>query len=213
MNPSQKVKKEIVEIAKRLYQKGYVAANDGNLSVRKNDRIVVTPTMKSKGFLRVNDLVTVDLKGRRIAGKIRPTSELLLHLFVYKKREDVGAVIHAHPPYGTAAAVAGLELSEDVLPELFLSLGKIPLAPYGTPSTQELPDSVSKLILKHDAILLRNHGVLTVGKDLEDTYFKLERMEHFAQILFVANSLGKVTKLSRKQIEKLQRIKSSSKAK
>lgn len=185
-----------------------MAANDGNLSVKLNDKIIITPTMKSKGFLKVNDLVTTDLKGKRIEGKLKPTSELLLHLFVYKKRQDVGAVIHAHPPYGTALAVAGMELPENVLPEVFLSLGKIPLASYGTPSTQELSDSISRLILKHDAILLKNHGILAVGRELEQAYFKLERVEHFAQVFFIANSLGKVDKLTKKQMDKLKKIKS-----
>ena len=185
-----------------------MAANDGNISVRMNNRIIVTPTMKSKGFLKVNDLVTTDLKGKKVEGKLTPTSELLLHLFVYKKRQDVGAVIHAHPPYGTALAVAGMELPENILPEVFLSLGKIPLASYGTPSTQELPDSISSLILKHDGILLKNHGILTIGKNLEEAYFKLERAEHFAQVFFIAKSLGKVDKLTKRQMDKLKKIKS-----
>lgn len=213
MRPYQNIKKQIVEISERLYQKGFVVANDGNISVRFNNRIIVTPTMKCKGFLSVKDLVTVDLNGNKIAGKLEPTSELLLHLFVYKRRPDVGAAIHAHPPYGTAVAVAGLELSEDVLPEIFLSLGKVPLASYGTPSTREVPNSIAGLISKHDAILLKNHGVLIIGKGLEETYFKLERVEHFARIFFIANSLGRVQKLSRKQMGKLRKLKLSSKAK
>ena len=208
MNQSQILKKQIVEIGKRLFQKGFVAANDGNISVKLNNRIIVTPTMKSKGFLKVNELVTTDLKGNRVEGKLKPTSELLLHIFVYKKREDVGAVIHAHPPFGTALAVAGMELPDNVLPEVFLSMGKIPLASYGTPSTQELPNSISRLIMKHDAILLKNHGVITVGKELEEAYFKLERVEHFAQVFFIAKSLGKVDTLTPKQMDKLKKMKS-----
>jgi L-fuculose-phosphate aldolase len=212
MNPSHKVKEEIVEISRRLYQKGFVVANEGNISVKLNDRIVVTPTRRSKGFLSVKDLATVDLKGKKLEGELEPTSELLLHLFVYQKRPDLGTVIHAHPPYATAVAVAGSELSEDILPEVFLSLGKIPLASYGTPSTKELPNSVARLILKHDAILLKNHGVLTIGKELEEAYFKLERTEHFAHIFVIASSLGGVEKLSRKQMDKLRELKSRLKA-
>jgi L-fuculose-phosphate aldolase len=208
MNQSLIIKKQIVEIGKRLFQKGFVAANDGNISVKLNNRIIVTPTMKSKGFLKVNDLVTTDFKGKRIEGKLKPTSELLLHLFVYKKREDVGAVIHAHPPYSTALAVAGMELPENILPEVYISLGKIPLASYGTPSTEELPDSISRLIMKHDAILLKNHGVVAVGKELEEAYFKLEKVEHFAQVFFIAKSLGKVNRLTPKQMNQLKKIKS-----
>ena len=212
MNPSQKIKEEIVEISRRLYQKGFVVANEGNISVKLNDRIIVTPTRRSKGFLSVKDLATADLKGKKLEGELEPTSELLLHLFVYQKRPDLGAVIHAHPPYATAVAVAGSELSEDILPEVFLSLGKIPLASYGTPSTKELPNSVARLILKYDAILLKNHGVLTIGKELEEAYFKLERTEHFAHIFFIASSLGRVEKLSSSQMDKLRELKSRSKA-
>jgi L-fuculose-phosphate aldolase len=208
MDQSQKTKREIVEIGKRLYQKGFVVANEGNVSAKLNQRVIVTPTMKCKGFLTAKDLVTVDFMGRKTGGQLEPTSELLVHLLVYKKRPDVAAVIHAHPPYSTALAVAGLELPENVLPEVFLSLGKIPLAAYGTPSTQELPDSIEDLIMRHDAILLKNHGVLTVGRELEETYFKLERVEHFARIFSIADSLGRVEKIPEKQMDKLQSIKS-----
>lgn len=213
MDQSQKIKTQIVEISKRLYQKGFVVANEGNVSAKLNQRVIVTPTMKCKGFLTVKDLVTVDFMGRKIGGELEPTSELLLHLLVYKKRPDAAAVIHAHPPYSTALAVAGLELPENVLPEVFLSLGRIPLAAYGTPSTQELPDSIEDLIVEHDAILLKNHGVLAVGKELEKTYFKLERVEHFARIFSIANSLGRVGKIPGEQMDKLQRIKSGPKNK
>ena len=209
MDQSRKIKKEIVEAGRRLYQKGFVAANEGNISVRLKDKIVVTPTMRCKGFLAVEDLVTMDLRGRKIEGALEPTSELLLHLHVYRKRPDVTTIIHAHPPYSTALATAGLELPGDVLPEVFLSLGRIPLAAFGTPSTQELPDSIDDLIMLHDALLLRNHGVLTVGKEPEETYFKLERVEHFAKIFFIASSLGKVNRLSIRDIEKLKKIRSS----
>ena len=208
MDQSQKIKREIVEIGKRLYQKGFVVANEGNVSAKLNQRVIVTPTMKCKGFLTAKDLVTVDFMGRKIGGELEPTSELLLHLFVYKKRPDVAAVVHAHPPHSTALAVAGLELPQNVLPEVFLSLGRIPVAPYGTPSTQELPDSIEDLIMEHDAILLKNHGVLVVGKKLEETYFKLERVEHFARIFSIANSLARVEELPQEGMDKLQRIKS-----
>ena len=189
-----------------------MAANEGNISVRLKDKVVVTPTLRCKGFLAVEDLVTVDLTGRKIAGALEPTSELLLHLHVYKKRPDVATIIHAHPPYSTAVATAGLELPGDVLPEVFLSLGKIPLAAYGTPSTQELPDSIDDLIMIHDALLLKNHGVITVGKELEETYFKLEKVEHFAKIFFIASSLGRVDRLSARDVEKLKELRSSPKA-
>lgn len=207
MKSPQELKKEMIEITRRMYDKGFVAANDGNVSVRINDRILVTPTGKSKGFLKVSDLVWVDLNGKKLEGKLKPTSELLMHLFVYKKREDVKAVVHAHPPYSTALAIAGIELPDSVMPEVITSLGEIPLAPYGTPSTQEVPDSISDLIKSYDAIILRNHGVLTVGKDLAEAYFKLERVEHYAQVFCLTKTFGKIKKLPPEQLEKLREIK------
>ena len=207
MKSPQELKKQMLEVCRRMYVKCFVAANDGNVSTRINEKILITPTGKSKGFLMAEDLVWVDLDGKKLEGKLRPTSELLMHLFVYKKRKDVKAVVHAHPPYSTALAIARIKLPDSIMPEVITSLGEIPLAPYGTPSTPEVPDSISDLIRNHDAIILRNHGVLTVGKDLSEAYFKLERVEHYAQVFCLAKTLGKVRKLSPKQLEKLSEIK------
>jgi len=207
MKSPQELKKQMLEVCRRMYVKGFVAANDGNVSTRINEKILITPTGKSKGFLMAEDLVWVDLDGKKLEGKLRPTSELLMHLFVYKKRKDVKAVVHAHPAYSTALAIAGIKLPDSIMPEVITSLGKVPLAPYGTPSTREVPDSISDLIKYHDAIILRNHGVLTVGENLAEAYFRLERVEHYAQVFCLAKTLGKVRKLSPKQLEKLSEIK------
>lgn len=212
MKKENTIKEDIIKICKRMYQKSLVAANDGNLSVKLSDnKIIVTPTGKSKGFLIQKDLVIVDSGGRKLKGSLKPTTELPMHLFVYQRRKDMGAVVHAHPPYSTAFAVAGIGLDRDVLPEVVLSLGKIPLAKYATPSTKEVPDSISTFIKNHDAILLKNHGVLTLGKDIEEAYYKLEIVEHFAHILYLAIRLGRVNELSKGDVGKLMKIKDKSK--
>ncbi len=199
-------KKKLTEICKRIYDKGFVAANDGNVSLRLEDKILVTPTGKSKGFLKPEDLVLVDLKGKKIKGKLSPTSELLMHTFIYQKRKDVSAVVHAHPPYSTALATAKVPLPEFLLPEVIISLGKIPLAPYATPSTNEVGESIEAHIEKHDAVIMENHGVVTVGKNIEEAYFKLERTEHFSKIFVLALNLGKIKELSQDQLNKLFKI-------
>lgn len=207
MKTEQSIKSDIIKVCKRMYQRGFVAANDGNVSVKiSENKIIVTPTGKSKGFLSQKDLVTVDSKGKKLKGDSRPTSELPLHIFAYQKRKDIRAVVHAHPAHGTAFAVAGIGLDKSVLPEVVISLGRIPLAEYATPSTCEVPNSISNLIKDHDAILLKNHGVVTLGKDLEEAYYKLERVEHFAHILYLAMQLGNVDELSRNDVEKLLKL-------
>ncbi len=193
----------IVEIGRRLYALGLVAANDGNISARLDDkRVLTTPTGVSKGFMRPEALVIVDYQGRPLsAGK--PSSELPLHLFIYKERPDVQAVVHAHPPYATGFATAGLALDKCVLPEIVVTMGTIPLAEYGTPSTEELPATLAPFIHTCDAFLMANHGVVTVGPTLIDAHFKMERVEHFARIVFIAKCLGGERVLTRSQVEKL----------
>ena len=194
----------ILQAGRRMYDRGYVAANDGNISVRLSDeRLLVTPSGLSKGFLRQSDLVVTDMQGERISGKLKPTSEIKMHLKAYELREDVGAVVHAHPPYATAFAVAGIPLSGCILPEVIVSLGSIPLASYGTPSTEEIPRSIESVVIKSDAFLLKNHGVMTVGPDVLNAYHKLETVEHFAKISFIARHLGPVSSLARDEVAKL----------
>lgn len=208
MKTEQSIKSDIIKVCKRMYQSGFVAANDGNVSVKiSENKIIVTPTGKSKGFIKQKDLLLIDSKGKILKGNLKPTTELAMHLFVYQKRKDVKAVVHAHPPYSTAFAVAGIGLDKYILPEVIVSIGKIPLAKYATPSTKEVPSSIAGLIGNYDAILLKNHGVVTVGKNVEEAYHKLERVEHFAKILYLAMGLGKVDELTDEDVRKLMKIK------
>jgi L-fuculose-phosphate aldolase len=193
-----------------MYERGYVAANDGNLSVRLSpERLLVTPTGLSKGFMMRSDLVVTDMNGERISGKRKPTSEIKMHIRAYELRDDICAVVHAHPPYATAFAVAGIPLSECVLPEVIVSLGSVPLAHYGTPSTEEIPKSIESVVTKSDAFLLKNHGVMTVGDSVLNAYHKLETVEHFARISFIARHLGSVSPLAREEVSKLQALRQS----
>ncbi len=205
--PSEwEIKKLMVEIGQRVWMRGFVAANDGNFSVRVSEnRILTTPTGVSKGFMSTEMLVKVDVNGRIIEGshRYKPSSELPMHLEVYRQRPDVQAVVHAHPPYATAFAVAGIPLDQCVLPEAVLSLGAVPVAPFALPSTEEVPLSIRDLIRETDVILLQNHGALTVGPDLLGAYFKMETLEHAAHIIWNAMQLGKVNELSEENRDRL----------
>ncbi len=207
MTPSTyKIRQTICEVGQRLYRFRMVASNDGNISYRiDDDHIIATPTGVCKGDMTPEGLVTVDIHGR-VKGGGRPSSELAMHLFIYQQRPDVSAVVHAHPIYATAFATAGLAMNECVLPEIVITLGAIPLAQYGTPSTHELPESLRPYVHDHDAILLANHGAVTFGRDLWDAYFKMERLEHYAQILFLARQLGGERGLASPEVEKLREI-------
>ncbi len=208
MAPSEfQTRRDLVEIGKRIWQRGYVAANDGNLSARTaENRIVVTPTGRSKGFLRPDELVVVDLEGRKLSGALEPTSELPMHIFAYASRPDIAAVVHAHPPRATGFAVAGVALAQCVLPEVILTLGRVPLTEYATPSTSEVPASIGAFIGQYNAILLRNHGVLTFGATVEEAYFRMETVEHFAEITLAAKTLGGASPLSRDEVRKLLEV-------
>jgi L-fuculose-phosphate aldolase len=197
----------IVHVGRRMYMRGYVAANDGNVSVRiSDDRLLVTPTGMSKGFLSRSDLVITDMDGDRVSGKREPTSEIKMHLKAYELRDDIGAVAHAHPPYATAFAVVGIPLTECVLPEVIVSIGSVPMAHYGTPSTEEVPQSIESVVTRCDAFLLRNHGAMTVGDTVLRAYHKLETVEHFAQISFIARHLGSVSPLAGEEVRKLYAV-------
>ena len=199
-----RLKEDIVEVGRRIYNLGFVAANDGNISVRIGDNeILATPTGVSKGFMTPEMIIKVDMAGNQLEGEMKPSSELKLHLEVYRQRPDVRAVLHAHPPVATAFAVAGIPLDRPVLPEIVITLGTIPIAQYATPSTEELPASVRPYLEKHDAILLENHGALTVGNDLFNALFKMEQIEHFAKISLFARVLGGERELSPGAVEKL----------
>jgi L-fuculose-phosphate aldolase len=198
------LKKDIIEAGKRAYARGYVASNDGNISARIDKKnILITLTGISKGFMKENDLIVVDMNGKAVSGKKKPSSEIQMHLQIYKERADVNSVCHLHPPYATGFAVAGIPLDQYVLQEVILTLGTIPLVPYGTTGTEELYKALLPFLQNYDAFLLANHGALTVGTDIFNAYNKMETLEHVAQIIFIAKQLGNVNTLNAVQVEKL----------
>ena len=201
------VKKEVVEICRRIYNRGYVAANDGNVSARIDDgHIVLTPTGVSKGFLKPDELAVVDIEGKQVSGYTKPSSEAKMHLTIYRSRPDVNAVVHAHPPTATGFAVAGIPLTQCVLPEVIISVGSIPIAEYATPGSQELADVVVKYFQQYDAILMANHGAFTVGCTVTNAHIKMETIEHFAKIMLVALQLGNVHGLPVQNVQELLAI-------
>ena len=200
---------DIVEVGRRLWTRGFVASNDGNISVRLGpDRLLMTPASVSKGFMSPDMMVVTDLDGRLVSGAPgrKPSSEILMHLVAYQQRPDVGAVVHAHPALATGFAVAGIPLDRAVLAEVVTTLGSIPIAEYGTPSTQELATTVAPYVKSHDGLLLANHGALALGKDLFAAYYKMETIEHFARISLVARILGREHLLSREEVMRLQAL-------
>jgi L-fuculose-phosphate aldolase len=198
---------EIIRFGRQLHEQGFVAATDGNLSVRLGeDRLLVTPTGMSKGAMRTPDMVVVDLEGNRLAGKRHVSSEIGMHLLIYRLRPEVQGIVHAHPPTATGFAASGFDLTRPLVCELVVGLGKIPLARYGTPGTPELAEALAPLIPDHDAILMANHGVVTCGPSLENAFMKMETVEHFAKITLVARLLGHEQPLGEKEVEKLEAV-------
>jgi L-fuculose-phosphate aldolase len=207
MTTESSLRADVVEIGRRMYARGYTASNDGNISVRLgSDRLLMTPKSVCKGFMTPDMMCVTDLEGRKIQGDRDPSSEMLMHLEVYRQRPDVQAVVHAHPPTATGFAVAGIPLDRAVLAEVVTTLGSVPIAEYATPSTSELPEAVRKYIKAHDGMLLANHGALTVGGDLFSAYYKMEIIEHFAKISLVARLLGRENLISREEVLRLQQL-------
>lgn len=203
------IKKLICEIGKRIWTRGFVAANDGNITVRISEKeILTTPTGVSKGFMTPDMIIKVDLEGKVISGSsnYRPSSEVKMHIEVYQQRKDVKSVIHAHPPYCTSFAVAGIPLNKCVLPEAIIVIGAVPIAEYGLPSSQEIPDKIRPHIQNSDAILLENHGALTLGPDLITAYHRMETLEHTAHIVYLARQLGNVNVLSEDEVGRLMEL-------
>jgi L-fuculose-phosphate aldolase len=201
----EQIRADIVEVGRRLWVRGYVASNDGNISVRLDERrMITTPKSVSKGFMTPDMMVVTDLEGKKIAGERDPSSEIKMHLQVYRDRPDARAVVHAHPPTATGFAVAGIPLDRAVLAEVVTTLGSIPIAEYATPSTDELPAACSKYLKAHDGLLLANHGALAIGPDLFTAYHRMETIEHFAKISLVTRMLGRENLLSRAEVERLQ---------
>jgi L-fuculose-phosphate aldolase len=207
MTTESTLRADIVEVGRRMYARGYTASNDGNISVRLGqDRLLMTPKSVCKGFMTPDMMCITDLDGRKLQGDRDPSSEMLMHLEVYRQRPDVQAVVHAHPPIATGFAVAGIPLNRAVLAEVLTTLGSIPIAEYATPSTKELPEAVRKYVKAHDGMLLANHGALTLGADLFSAYYKMETIEHFAKISLVARLLGNENLLPRDEVVRLQEL-------
>lgn len=203
------IKKQICEIGKRIYNQGFVAANDGNITVKISDNeVIATPTGISKGFMTPEMLVKTDMNGKVLEsyGSYRPSSELKMHLRVYKERPDVKSVVHAHPPYATSFAIAGIPLTQPIMPEAVIALGCVPIAAYGTPSTEEIPDAVSQYLQHYDAVLLENHGALSYSDSLLNAYHKMESLEFYAKLLFISKHLGGPQELSNQQVQRLYQL-------
>lgn len=198
------MRQEICRIGKLLHLNGFVAGYDGNISVRlEQDFILSTPTCICKGMMRPEDLVVVNMNGDQVQGMRLVTSEIAMHMLFYCMRPDIQAVVHAHPPIATGFAASGIALNEPLIAEVVASFGVIPLAPYGTPGTAALSDTLRPLIPGHDAILMANHGVVTAGRDLVNAYLKMEKVEHCARIVLVAHQLGTPQPLSAQEVQKL----------
>jgi L-fuculose-phosphate aldolase len=210
--PAFQVKKEMAEIGHRIWQKGFCAGNEGNHSVRISaDRVICTPTGISKGFLSPDDMCVVDMDGNQVEpnpkGRKR-TSEVLVHLAIYKKRPDITAVIHSHPPHATTFAIAGIPLPEGIHPEAEVFLGRVPVAKYATPSTQALPDSITPLIgPETNTVLMGNHGSVSFSTTLIDAYYKLEILDAYCRILLLCKQLGTANTLSQQQMIELLAVK------
>ncbi len=200
----REIRQDICEVGRRLYARGLVAGADGNISVRlPRGRLLTTPTGCSKGFMRCEDLVVTDMTGRSLSGG-RPSTEIRLHLAVYEKRADVAAVVHAHPPTAVAFTVAGASLEGCVMPEVLLYMGTVPTTRYATPASPEGPEVIAQLIADHDALLLDRHGAVTVGSGLFEAWERMEKLEHFAEVVLRARQLGGVRMLSDDEIARLE---------
>jgi L-fuculose-phosphate aldolase len=197
-------RRELCTAGRWLHQRGYTPSTDGNISLRLDPRrILSSPTAISKGMMEPDDLVVTDLQGNKISGRRNRSSELAMHLLIYRRRPDVFAICHAHPPVATGYAASGVPLNQALLSECVMALGSVPVARYGTPGTPELSEAIEPLIQNHDAILLANHGVVTYGSDLLTAFFRMETTEQFARVALVTVVLGKQVLLSGEDVEKL----------
>lgn len=197
-------REDIVRVCRLIYEKGWAAMNDGNVSVRLEDaRVLCTPTGISKGMVAADDLIVCDMAGNKVEGKRERTSEIAMHLTIYSMRADVRSVVHAHPPVATGFAAAGRALDKALLPEVIVQLGAVPLAAYGLPGTAALSEGMLPFIPQYDALLLENHGCTSYGRDVWEAFFRMEMVEHFARITFVAELLGGARPLPRQEVEKL----------
>ncbi len=194
MMNAHKIKQDICDIGRRIYNKGFAAANDGNISVRiSENEVLCTPTMQSKGFLKPEDIATIDMTGKQIAGRKKRSSEALLHLEIYKNRSDVKSVVHCHPPHATAFAIAREPIPQCVLPEVEVFLGDVPITKYETPGGQEFADTIIPFVKKTNVIVLANHGTVSFGEDVEKAYWWTEILDAYCRMLMLARQLGQVS--------------------
>jgi len=199
------LREDLVEVARLCYQRRYICGTEGNFSIRLGENLILTtPASSCKGRLKPDELVLTDATGKPVdPNGRRPSTELAMHLTAYNKRPDINAIVHAHPTVAVGFTVAGQSLAKCVLPEVVCTLGSIPVAPYATPSTDEVSQSIADLVTTYDALVLDHHGALALGKDIWDAYYKLETLEHHAETMFVAHMLGGVKPLRSTQVEKL----------
>jgi len=199
-----KLKQDICDIGHRIYNKGFAAANDGNISIRiSENRILCTPTMQSKGTLKPEDIATVDMEGKMIAGTKKRSSEIFLHLEIFKARPDVVSCVHCHPPHATAFAIAREPIPQCVMPEVEFYLGDVPIAPYAMPTTKAFAETILPFVHKCSAIVLANHGTVSYGEDVERAYWWTEVLDAYCRILMLAKSLGNVTHFTEPEERKL----------
>jgi len=193
MQNAHKIKQDMCEIGRRIYAKGFAAANDGNITVRISDNeVLCTPTMHSKGFLKPDDISTIDMTGKQIAGRKPRSSEALLHLEIYKQRPDVKSVVHCHPPHATAFAIAREPIPQCVLPEVEVFLGDVPITRYETPGGQHFADTVRPFVDKTNLIILANHGTVSYGETVERAYWWTEILDAYCRMLLLAKQLGRI---------------------
>ena len=207
MNTPFMTKQEICNIGKLLYESGMLAGTDGNISVKlDDDRIMITPSGAAKGRMSPEEMVIVDINGKHLQGSNQASSEMLMHLAVYKARPEIKSCVHSHAPYATAFAAAGIELSADILPEVVVFIGSIPLTDYAPPGTDAIPKSLEPFLENSNAFLLRNHGLLTIGHDLSEAFNRHETVEHFARIMHLARQLGNVNSIPSDDFKRLEKM-------
>jgi L-fuculose-phosphate aldolase len=215
MNWMNEQKEAIAETCRKLYERGYLVATSGNVSVRNEDRLLITPRATRKDRMSAELIVECDLKGdsppchgstdspKGTVPSLKPSTEIEMHLEVYRQRGDVHAAIHAHPPYCTACSLASISLTEMLLPELAIYIGPVPTVPYATPGTRELPEALKPFLRDHNAFLLMRHGILVLGSDLEDTFNRLEQLEYIAHVAYLVGSMGSVNPLTKAELLRL----------
>jgi L-fuculose-phosphate aldolase len=201
---------EIVAIGRLLFDKGLTSGTGGNLSIRVKDGLLITPSGFSLGFMEKENLIVLDDRGNKIEGYSEPSSERLMHISVYENRADIKACCHAHPPYATAFSLTNQKLRTDIHPEAVVTLGEIAYTEYAPPGTDAVPKALENYLKKHNVFILKNHGVLTLGRDMREAYYRMETVEHLAKITYIAKRAGKIDFLEKKEVERLRKIRHDS---